>query len=78
MDAELQRYYEARLLMMGDKAWKDLIEDVDKMIDATDRISSISDEKQLQFKKGELSILMWIKSLKEISEKAYDDLKDEK
>jgi hypothetical protein len=37
-------------------------------------ISVVSDEKDLQFKKGELSILTWLKNLKEISERAYEEI----
>ena len=77
MDIELQKYYEARLSMMGDKGWKELIEDVDRMIEATNSINSVTDEKSLYFAKGELSILNWIKNLREISEEAYQNLKDE-
>ena len=75
MDKELQKYYENRFGMMVSQGWKDLIEDIDEMIKATSDISSIPDEKSLNFKKGELSILHWIKGLKEISEQAYEDLK---
>jgi len=30
----------------------------------------------LMFKKGELSILTWLKTLKEVSEKAYEELNE--
>lgn len=75
MNKELDKYYTERFGMMASQGWKDLIEDIDEMIKATSDISSIPDEKSLNFKKGELSILYWIKGLKEISEQAYEDLK---
>ena len=75
MNKELDKYYSERFGMMSSQGWKDLIEDVEEMIKATSDISSIPDEKSLNFKKGELSILHWIKGLKEISEQAYEDLK---
>lgn len=78
MDLELQRYYEARLLMMGDVAWKELVEDVQEMIKATNDITSIQDEKTLHFKRGELSIMNWIVTLRDTSSDAYELLKDEK
>ena len=79
MDADLQRYYEDRFSMMAMPGWADLQEDIDKMIAALNNIGSIADEKDLQFKKGELSILMWLKSLRQVSEKTYEDLiSDEK
>jgi len=78
MDKELEAYYMARFEMFSSKGWKDLMEDVDGMIDATDRIGGIKDEKDLQFKKGELSLMKWLKGLKEITNLAYEDLKNGK
>jgi hypothetical protein len=76
MNQELQRYYENRFEMMGGQGWKDLIEDIDKMIESLNNISTIPDEKSLQFKKGELSILTWLKTLKQVSERAYEELNE--
>jgi hypothetical protein len=78
MTPELQKYYEERFSMMATQGWGDLIEDIDNMINALNNIHAISDEKDLQFKKGELSILMWLKTLRQVSEKAYEDLQNEK
>jgi hypothetical protein len=74
MNKELQDYYESRFEMMSTKGWKDLVEDVDKIIVSLNNISVVSDEKDLQFKKGELSILTWLVNLKEISERAYEEI----
>jgi hypothetical protein len=76
MNPELQRYYENRFSMMGSDGWKDLVEDIDTMIASLNNISVISDEQSLQFKKGELSILTWLKTLKEVSERAYEELNE--
>lgn len=61
---------------MGGQGWKDLLEDIDAMVEALNNISTIQDEKDLQFKKGELSILTWLKNLKEVSERAYEELNE--
>lgn len=74
MNKELQDYYESRFEMMSTKGWKDLMEDVDKIIVSLNNISTIDSEKDLQFKKGELSILTWLVNLKEISERAYEEI----
>jgi|TARA_R110000823_G_scaffold2159_1_gene8868 hypothetical protein len=74
MNKELQDYYESRFEMMSTKGWKDLVEDVDKIIVSLNNISTIDSEKDLQFKKGELSILTWLVNLKEISERAYEEI----
>jgi len=76
MTPELQKYYENRFSMMATEGWKDLIEDVDNMVYALNNISVIESESQLQFKKGELSILTWLKNLKQISERAYEELNE--
>jgi hypothetical protein len=53
------------------------MEDIDNMIASLNNISTIPDEATLHFKKGELSILTWLRTLKEVSERAYEEL-DEK
>lgn len=77
MTPELQKYYEDRFAMMATQGWRDLIDDIEKIIDTVNQISGIDGEKELQFKKGELSILTWLKTLKEVSERAYEDLQNE-
>jgi hypothetical protein len=74
MAPELQKYYEDRFSMMAMEGWADLMVDIDAMIVALNNISNIESEKQLQFKKGELSILQWLKNLRESSSRTYEDL----
>ena len=76
MNPELQKYYEERFSMMSTQGWIELMEDVDKMIEPLNNISTIADEKTLQFRKGELSILIWLKNLKQVSERAFEDLNE--
>jgi hypothetical protein len=76
MNQELQKYYEERFSMMSTQGWIDLMEDVDKMIEPLNNISTIADEKSLQFRKGEYSILIWLKNLKQVSERAFEDLNE--
>jgi len=76
MTPELQRYYENRFDMMSREGWKDLMEDIDNMINSLNNISTIPDEKSLQFKKGELSILVWLKTLRQVSTQAYEELNE--
>lgn len=76
MTPELQKYYESRFDMMSTEGWKDLCVDIDIMIESLNNLSVIPDEKTLMFKKGELSILTWLKTLKEVSERAYEELNE--
>lgn len=74
MNPVLQKYYEDRFSMMASQGWTDLIEDIDEMVNSLNNISAVEDEKSLQFKKGELSILLWLKNLRQVSSDAYEEL----
>ena len=74
MEKELQKYYEERFSMMGSVGWKDLTIDIESMIDSLNNISSITDDKTLHFRRGEMSILIWLKNLRGVSEQAYEEL----
>lgn len=75
-DKELQRYYEDRFTMMSSQGWIDLIEDVQKMLDATNTLSGATVD-NLRFKQGEVSIMQWLVTLKKSSEQAYEGLVNE-
>lgn len=77
MNRELQEYYENRFSMMATKGWQDLLEDIQVMIDATDRLGGVDTEQQLHFRKGEMSIMNWIKTLKESSTEVYEQLQED-
>ncbi len=53
------------------------MEDAQSMFDTYNKVSSITDVNNLFFKKGQLDILDWLLTLKEVSEKAYEDLTNE-
>ena len=74
MDPKLQKYYEDRFDLFAHPGWRDLLEDIDNMLTELNNIATIADEKGLQFRKGELSILVWLKTLKKVSEDTYEDL----
>lgn len=74
---ELQKYYEARLSMMSEQGWADLVEDVRNMERATNTLDSVPDERTLLIRKGELNIIRWLIHLKESSERTYEELQNE-
>ena len=76
MNPELQKYYEDRFDLFSRQGWADLMEDVDNMLIPLNNVSTIADEKSLQFRKGEISILIWLKMLKSVSEQAYEELNE--
>jgi hypothetical protein len=75
MDIVTQKYYEDRQAMTGGKAWRDLMDDVGVMMAATDTLSGVTAD-TLQFKQGELSIMRWLLNIAEVSNQAYEDLKE--
>lgn len=77
MNKEIQKYYEDRFSMMATQGWKDLMEDVDTMLAATDNLSGVSTVEQLHFKKGEVSIMQWLKNLRDASSEVYERLQEE-
>lgn len=76
MDRELQDYYENRFTTMSTQGWKDLIEDVQKIYDTTNQISSTDNFEGFHKRKGQLDILQWILSLQQVSEQTYEELQD--
>lgn len=77
MNRELQDYYENRFAMMALPGWNDLLEDIELMIKSTDTVGGIETTEQLHFRKGELSIMNWIKTLKESSAEVYEQLQED-
>lgn len=78
MDKVLQKYYEDRFNMMTTEGWKDLVADAQVMLDTYNTLESVSSEKDLWFKKGQLDILRWLVELKGVSERAWEELNAEK
>jgi hypothetical protein len=77
MNRELQNYYENRFSMMATPGWQDLLEDIDLMLSSTDTVKGVDTVEQLHFRKGEVSIMTWIKNLKQSSEEVYEQLQQE-
>ena len=77
MDVILQKYHEDRLSMCSTDAWKELMTDIAAMLKATDTLSSVSDTHSLDFRKGEVSMMRWMLNIADVSEEAYERLKEE-
>lgn len=77
MDKELQEYYEARFDMMSTKGYKDLLADVERMIDERNNLMATQSLEDLNFRKGQLDVLHWIRTLKKLSEEAWEQLNNE-
>ena len=77
MDKELQTYYEARFDMMSTKGYKDLLADVEVMIEERNNLMATQSLEDLNFRKGQLDVLHWIRTLKQLSEEAWEQLNNE-
>ena len=77
MDKELQDYYEARFEMMSTKGYKDLLADIEVMIDERNNLMATQSLEDLNFRKGQLDVLHWIRTLKKLSEEAWEQLNNE-
>ena len=75
MSPELQQYYEDRLSMMSGKAWIQLIEDLQDMRNNYENIRNC-DKDTVEFRKGQVDILDYLIGLKDLSEKAYEELNE--
>jgi hypothetical protein len=76
MTPELQQYYENRLEMTSTQAWKDLMEDVEGMLAVSNTLDGVTED-NLQFRKGEISLMRWLLNLRQISDTAYQQLKED-
>lgn len=77
MDKELQDYYEARFDMMSTKGYKDFVADVELMIEERNNLMATTSLEDLNFRKGQLDVLHWIRTLKKLSEEAWEQLNNE-
>ena len=77
MDKELQAYYEARFGMMATQGYKDLLTDVEGMIEQSGNLMATKSLEELHFRKGQLDILHWLRTLEKLSEEAWEQLNNE-
>jgi|TARA_R110000787_G_scaffold69148_11_gene154139 predicted Ser/Thr protein kinase len=73
MDQELQRYYENLLQLFTQDGWKDFIEDIKGNSDVLSDILTITDEKQLWYRRGQLEAVNRILSYESTIKNAYED-----
>ena len=64
--------------MMSTKGWADLLEDFQKLKSNLNDLSTVADAQQLFYRQGQLDILNLVLQRKEMCEKVYEELEDEK
>lgn len=78
MGKDLERYYEEAFSMFASQGWKDLVDDMKALKSEVTKIENIKDDKDLWFRKGQLDILDLIVNRKQMCEKVYEELQNEK
>ncbi len=77
MAPELQKFYDDAFTMMATQGWQDFMEDVKKIADSYDKLSSVTETHSLDFRRGQMDILNWLYGLRAAYEKTYDELQQE-
>ena len=77
MDKELQEFYEDAFNMMSTQGWKDLMEDIERVKNSYDKLSSVTETHPLDFRRGQMDILNWLYGLKGLYEKAWEELQSQ-
>lgn len=62
---------------MANPGWADLMEDAKNMFDVYNRIDTAESFEEFHKRKGQVDILQWLLSLKEVSERTWEDLQNE-
>jgi len=54
-----------------------LLTDVERMIEERNNLMATTSLEDLNFRKGQLDVLHWLRTLKKLSEEAWEQLNDE-
>ncbi len=74
---KLIQYYEERFDLLAHPGWKTLLEDAQEYRDAVADITTVETIEELHQRKGQLKALDWLLTMKEVWEKAYEELVNE-
>ena len=74
MDKALQTYYEETFSMMATKGWAMLMEDLTKIKNTVNELSTVQDAQSLFHRQGQIDILNLLLTRKEACERAYEEL----
>ena len=73
-DRDLQKYYEALLMMYASEGWKLFADDLKRIFDASNTLKDIDSLEALYFRRGQVDILTKIIAQPIVMEAAYDQL----
>jgi len=73
MDKELQDYYENLLDLFATQGWKQYIEDISDNKEILEDITTINDEKQFWYRRGQLEAIHRILAYESTIKNSYED-----
>jgi len=73
---DLSKFYDDAFDMMSTQGWKDLMEDILTVKNSYDKLSSVTETHNLDFRRGQMDILNWLYGLKEAYSRTYKDLQE--
>ena len=74
LDKKLEKYYNNRFTMMSQQGWKDLLEDLQNMLNRYSNINNIKTMENFYVAKGQVDILKYIIDLKETTTAVHNSL----
>lgn len=77
MDKELTTYYENLLDLFTRDGWKQFVEDIQDNAEILSDITTISDEKQFWFRRGQIEAVQRILSYESSIKNSYEDFERE-
>lgn len=76
MDIELQKYYENLLELFNTEGWKQFQEDISDNMEILQDITTIPDEKQFWFRRGQIEAVSRILSYEQAIINSYEDFEN--
>lgn len=77
MDRELQEYYEKLLELFSTEGWKQFMEDIGDNLEILGDITTIPDENQFWFRKGQVEAVQRVLSYEQSIVNSYEDFQKE-
>jgi hypothetical protein len=75
MDRDLQEYYESLLELFSTSGWKQFLEDIGDNLEILGDITTIPDEKQFWFRRGQVEAIQRVLAYEESILAGYEEAK---
>lgn len=76
MDREVEKYYNNLFDLFRTEGWKQIMQEVEDNITATNSVVDVKDSEDLFFKKGQLQVLTTFRRLEETVDLAWQEMEN--